>query len=127
MPVTMAARITADYRLPVIGNPSVQCTVDTWTPTALGAPEARYYHTAVWTGSGMIVWGGYGYIDCCSTNYLNTGGRYDPATNSWTATNAVAPEARLYHTAVWSGSRMVVWGGYNSFGTPLNTGGRYDP
>src|SRR5438552_3877289 len=61
MPVTMAAQITADYRLPVIGNPSVpsvQCTVDTWTATALGAPEARYYHTAVWTGSEMIVWGG---------------------------------------------------------------------
>ena len=28
--------------------------------TTNGAPAARYDHTAVWTGSEMIVWGGYG-------------------------------------------------------------------
>ena len=36
-------------------------------------------HTAVWTGSEMIVWGGTG------ANYFNTGGRYNPNTDSWTA------------------------------------------
>jgi uncharacterized protein YggT (Ycf19 family) len=41
---------------------------DNWTPTTLtSAPDARYAHTAVWTGNEMIVWGGPG---------LNTGGRY---------------------------------------------------
>ena len=35
------------------------CT-DTWTPTSTtNAPGARSNHTAVWTGSEMIVWGGY--------------------------------------------------------------------
>ena len=28
--------------------------------TTSGAPVARYKHTAVWTGSEMIVWGGFG-------------------------------------------------------------------
>src|SRR5439155_20741748 len=45
------------------------------------APSARDLHTAVWTGSEMIVWGG------SNSNYLNTGGRYNPSTDSWTATS----------------------------------------
>jgi hypothetical protein len=43
---------------------------------------------------------------------LNTGGRYNPATDSWTAiTINNAPSARFFHTAVWSGNEMIVWGG----------------
>jgi Galactose oxidase, central domain len=52
----------------------------------------------------MIVWGG------SNGSYLNTGGRYDPSTNSWTATSTTnAPDARYYHTAVWTGSQMIAW------------------
>ena len=58
-PVTMAAVSSANYTLPVIASPSGGCTDDTWTATSLtNAPSARYHHTAVWTGSEMIVWGG---------------------------------------------------------------------
>ena len=67
---------------------------------------ARIFHTAVWTGSEMIVWGGLNGVS------LNTGGRYNPSTNSWTATSTTsAPDARAYHTAVWTGTQMIVWGG----------------
>ena len=69
----------------------------------------------------MIVWGGQG-----NGGLLNTGGQYDPVTDSWTATNTTAPEARYLHTAVWTGSEMIVWGGQGN-GGPLNTGGRYNP
>ncbi len=95
---------------------------DTWTPTTTtDAPSARDLHTAVWTGSEMIVWGG------SSTTRLNTGGRYDPATDAWTATTTTgAPTARASHTAVWTGSEMIVWGG-DSGGSTLNTGGRLGP
>ena len=42
----------------------------------------------------------------------NTGGRYDPGTDSWTATSTTnAPTARYAPTAVWTGSEMIVWGG----------------
>ena len=68
------------------------------------------YHTAVWTGSEMIVWGG----QIIASRLLNTGGRYDPSTDSWTATSTTnAPAARQAHTAVWTGSQMIVWGGNN--------------
>ena len=101
-------------------NPST----DSWTATStVNAPSVRYLHTAVWTGSEMIVWGG---IDP-NTFYLNTGGRYNPGTNSWTATSTTnAPSARGDHTAVWIGSEMIVWGGLGS-ARLLNTGGRYNP
>ena len=96
-----------------------------WLPTSLGAnvPEQRAHHTAVWTGGVMIVWGG----DRNGVSALNTGGRYDPATNTWLATSVGAnvPVARRYHTAVWTGTQMIVWGG-NS-GPLVNSGGRYDP
>ena len=59
VPVTMAA-ISANYALPVIASPSGGCTDDTWTATSItNAPAGRYLHTAVWTGSEMIVWGGF--------------------------------------------------------------------
>ena len=43
---------------------------------------------------------------------FNTGGRYDPATDSWRPTSTQnAPSARSGPTAVWTGSEMIVWGG----------------
>src|SRR5436309_2162842 len=82
VPVTMAA-ISANYALPVIASPSIACTDDSWTATSTtGAPAGREVHTAVWTGSEMIVWGGFNTAD----PYLNTGGRYCAATPTPTPT-----------------------------------------
>jgi hypothetical protein len=95
----------------------------TWTPTSsTGAPEARHSHTAVWTGSKMIVWGGYG-----TTSLAEAGAIYDPASDTWTPmSTAGQPSPRTLHTAVWTGSTMIVWGGMIS-GTALADGGIYDP
>src|SRR5262249_1047100 len=58
VPVTMAAA-TANYTLPAITDQPSGCIDDSWTATSTtNAPSGRYYHTAVWTGSEMIVWGG---------------------------------------------------------------------
>ena len=71
----------------------------------------------------MIVWGGDD-----NSRFLNTGGRYRPGTDSWTATSTTnAPTARGVHTAVWTGSEMIVWGGFDGLNMFLNTGGRYNP
>src|SRR6266480_996420 len=114
VPVTMAA-ISANYTFPVIASPSIDCTDDSWTATSTtSAPAARSAHTAVWTGSEMIVWGGQ------NPSRLNTGGRYNPSTDSWTATSTTsAPAGRYFHTAVWTGREMIVWGGQNP--SRLNT------
>jgi N-acetylneuraminic acid mutarotase len=103
-------------------NPST----DTWVATSIAsAPTARYWHKAVWTDNEMIVWGGY---DFFNDIFFNTGGRYNPNTNSWTAiTTTNAPDGRSNHTAVWTGSEMIVWGGYGESHSQLNNGGRYNP
>ena len=104
-----AVRPFSGYTLPTIATalkPEGTC-FDAWGATSTtNAPDARTSHTAVWTGSEMIVWGGTNF-----SNYLNTGGRYNPSTDSWTATSTTnAPSARARHTAVWTGSEMIVWG-----------------
>ena len=108
-------------------------TNNAWRPVStVNAPSARFGHTAVWTGKEMLVWGGYtdshaqyegGHTDA----HLNTGGRYDPAADSWQplATNG-APSKRWNHTALWTGNEMLIWGGGNAT-EALNDGARYDP
>ncbi|TLD43135.1 MAG: hypothetical protein JETT_0570 [Candidatus Jettenia ecosi] len=100
-------------------------TTDSWSSISMTeAPSIRSRHTAVWTGTEMIVWGGSGVSQY--HNRLNTGGRYNPATDTWTSTNTIgAPSHRVYHTAVWTGTEMIVWGGtyVNNY---FNTGGCYN-
>ncbi|HEY2119535.1 MAG TPA: hypothetical protein VGH37_10160 [Candidatus Acidoferrum sp.] len=44
------------YSLPSISEGDPPCTIDMWTATSTtGAPVGRAFHTAVWTGSEMIV------------------------------------------------------------------------
>ena len=98
----------------------------TWTvlPSS-NAPSDRSGHTAVWTGSEMIIWGGNefgsGYAGGFQGGPINTGGKYDPSTNSWSNVSTIgAPTSRQGHSALWTGTEMIVWGG--ALG-----GGRYNP
>jgi hypothetical protein len=96
-----------------------------WTATPVeGAPEARERHTAVWTGSTMIIWGG---SVAGMPGKTATGGVYDPATRAWKPTSMTgAPSPRHLHSAVWTGSKMIVWGGYGAADYEVD-GGVYDP
>jgi hypothetical protein len=68
----------------------------------------------------MIVWGG---ASADLSIPPNAGGLYIPASDSWLpiSMGANSPASRYYHTAVWTGTEMIVWGGEP--GTA--TGGRY--
>jgi N-acetylneuraminic acid mutarotase len=105
---------------------------DSWQPTStVGAPTARYGSTAVWTGTEMVVWGGSNGDVNSNASLLNTGGRYNPSSDTWQPTSSVGvPAARSNHRAVWTGSMMIVWGG-NVAGVvgpqPTYTGARYNP
>jgi N-acetylneuraminic acid mutarotase len=109
-----------NFILPVISDTPFGCLDNSWAATSnANAPADRFNHTAVWTGSEMIVWGG---THDLLIN-LKTGGRYYPATDTWTDTSiAGAPFARSGHTAIWTGTEMIIWGGNAD-----NSGGRYDP
>ena len=104
---------------------------NTWsTITTTGAPATRYYHSIVWTGetgnnatkNRLIVWGGK------NASYHGDGAIYNPETNTWSAITATnAPTARSLSTALWTGSKFIIWGGRNSAGNGVNDGAMYDP
>lgn len=105
---------------------ALTCTFDSWNSMAPAPLTPRAFHTAVWTGAEMIVWGG------ADPTQTQTGARYVPATNSWSATSVgtFCPDARKEHSAVWTGIEMIVWGGRgsgDSQGQWRNSGGRYNP
>lgn len=87
--------------------------------------SARAYHTAVWTGDRMLVFGGA--ADPSFQLGLDSGASYDPIADQWTALPTTAPEAHCRHTAVWTGAEMIIWGGLGADGNPVQAGARFDP
>ena len=99
---------------------STSNSIDSFTRIA---PIGRTEHVAVWTGNEMLIWGGLN----DNFNTVNTGGRYNPMTNTWQTTDTTqAPIPRREPMAVWTGTEMIVWGGFNG-ASRENTGGRYNP
>jgi len=98
-------------------------STNSWIVTSTdNAPTGRSLHTAIYTGTEMIVWGGNDGLN----NGYNTGGRYNPANNTWTAATSTdnAPVGRFFHTVVYTGTQMIIWGGYG--GGALDSGGIYN-
>jgi hypothetical protein len=92
---------------------------DSWMLTStVNTPAGRRNHSAVWTGSEMIVWGG---NQGSYTAYLSSGGKYDPIADTWTAMTEVgAPIPGSSRKMVLAGQELIVFGG-------LNPGARYSP
>ncbi len=99
---------------------------DSWKETStINAPGARAEHALVWTGTEVIVWGGR--INA-SGSTTSAGGRYNPGTDSWTATSLTnVPDGRRGPAGVWTGMELVVWGGADDTSSVTDTGGRYNP
>ncbi len=96
---------------------------NSWTTMATsGAPVGRFGYSAVWTGTEMILFGGS--LGIAGSAYLNSGGKYNPTTNTWTTTSTTgAPSGRLHSSALWTGTEMLICGGIsggytNPVGTP---------
>ncbi len=98
-------------------------TAGAWQALAsTAAPSARSGHSAIWTGTRMIVWGGKS-----GSTPLGDGAEFDPVNNVWTALPSDgAPAARFGQVTVWTGAEMLVFGGENG-GGPLASGGAYNP
>ena len=113
------------------GGGSYDPRADRWTAlSASGAPSARAEPVSVWTGSEFIVWGG---ITPDLKRTLSDGGRYNPASNTWTAIKEADSPRGVWGTrAVWTGTEMLVWGGAGQNGDEnvnhlSNEGVAYNP
>lgn len=102
--------------VPVVMGPKDLSTA-TWRPiSTVNAPTDNNCPSAVWTGSKMLVVSG---VHGASANFsVNTGGAtqvwsYDPKTDVWaTLPTASRPPGRVSHTSVWSGNRLINFGGH---------------
>jgi hypothetical protein len=120
---TVVSQHAQDAALTAKGyQPFMTVPAPAWaTASTSNALNPRYGHTAVWTGQGMIIWGG----DLGGGSLTGSGSSYHPGLDQWLTVSPVdAPSARSGHTALWTGEEMIIWGGYAS-GAHLNTGGRF--
>jgi len=88
--------------------------------------EGRSGHAAVWTGSEFVVWGGVKPRSGSGEVALADGAAYNPTTGTWRILAKAPIAARGLPAYVWTGSELVVWGGYDN-GQPVNGGAAYDP
>ncbi|MBF0443427.1 MAG: hypothetical protein HQK54_16085 [Oligoflexales bacterium] len=87
-------------------------------------PVNIYNHSAVWTGSEFIYWGG---IVNNSEKPSEEGERYNLKKKKWVMiSDEDAPSARSGHSAIWSGDRMILWGGMGE-SSYLSDGAAYSP
>ena len=116
------ATVAITYFLLLISS-LICCAQESWVIVSnANIPEARTLHSAVWTGSRMIVWGG----GSGDVPFFETGGVYNASENTWSSMSVQnAPEARSFHTAIWAETRMIVWGGHNTASPALSSGGIY--
>ncbi len=104
-------------------------TIPSWTD----APKSRDLGTGVWTGTHVIVWGGYRQASvCCSMWLADEGGIWDAAANAWQPIHAAGPDLmpggypeQTPPSAVWTGSRMLAL--WDDLGSRTLVGASYDP
>ena len=105
------AILTTSFTFSQVPNSAPQ--EDFWQYT--GVPTGRTDHLAVWTGTELIILRGWNIVSPpFSIRDPADAARYNPLLDKWTRlnqTNAPAPGGQAA-TAVWTGSEMIVWGGY---------------
>ncbi|HXC24839.1 MAG TPA: hypothetical protein VNU46_02910 [Gemmatimonadaceae bacterium] len=113
---------------PALSGARYDPITDTWsTMSSNGQPSIRANHAAVWTGTEMIVWGGAvpPFVSAVG-NVLSDGGAYNPVTDVWRAIQSAPNTGLTVATSVWTGTEMLVWGGYDET-SYSNRGYGYNP
>lgn len=93
--------------------------------------EGRFGASGVWTGSEVLVWGGLWYPSFFfgPNRYRRSGNGFDPATDTWRPIPKAPISGRYRHLAAWTGSEMLVWGGFTEHWRPGRDpeGAAYNP
>ncbi len=101
---------------------------DAWQAMSTeGAPERRYQHHFLWLGDKAMVWAGFTGLE----GWHRDGAFYHPDTDTWTPVGVddQAPTLRSDERAVWTGEKVVVYGGWDEVANNIyrDDGASYDP
>ncbi len=101
-------------------NPAPNIWKENYTSPIYG----RYKPNPVWTGTEMIVWGGF-----IVGRFVNNGARYKPATDTWDtiATNPAFDSLANVLAVFWTGNRMIAIGSKLINGTYTHIGRKFNP
>ena len=81
--------------------------------------------SSVWTGRELLVWGGLT-LKGSENRWLADGAALDPVANGWRALPPAPIGPRSGAATVWTGSEMLVWGGYAN-SAMLSDGAAFNP
>lgn len=85
-----------------------------WSNSADNLPtgplSARRDVASAWTGSELLVWGGFS-GNQAAEKYWADGAAYNPTSREWRQLPAAPLSARARMQAAWTGKEMIVWGG----------------
>ncbi|MEY2523117.1 MAG: hypothetical protein QOJ66_1682, partial [Ilumatobacteraceae bacterium] len=99
-----------------------------WALSSEGPLGLRTGGVFVWDGSGVVLWGGASYDKALHLQPAAADGAvYDAATDTWRIIDNAPIAGRRSATTVWTGSRVVIWGGLDDEGRGLHDGALFDP
>jgi hypothetical protein len=90
-------------------------------------PDVRAGSAAAWTGSKLLVWGGYLYTGFSDEEPLDDGYLLDPLTGNAEMVPPAPLAARAFPAVAWTGSELIVWGGWDLHNGFFDDGAAYDP
>lgn len=112
------------------GPAPLEGEVGAWTPLPDAPIAGRDEPVAVWTGRELLLWGGVSDPQDASGLHRRTlhgdGAAYDPAARSWRPLADSPLDARQGAAAAWTGTELVLVGGFNDYGA-LADAAAYDP
>jgi hypothetical protein len=87
---------------------------ETWSSISSETGVApRVEFEMVWTGREVIFWGGWQKGNRSHSPIFDDGAAYDPATDAWRSiSERTIPNSRSAHKMVWTGTELLIWGGY---------------
>ena len=105
---------TGPYRERLLGDGAAYTpATNRWSVLPASPLNARTGMASAWTGRELFVWGGYDRIGPKSASFraASDGAVYSPAANTWRKLPPAPLSPRVYASAVWTGSEVVLIGG----------------
>lgn len=111
---------------PPLEQPTAEALRSAWKELPSGPLGERLEFASAWTGSELIVWGGWNGPGGGDERFLADGAAYQPSSRTWRALPSAPGGGRAAAAAVWTGEEVVILGGRDSGGV-RSDGLAYDP